>query len=286
MTSFSPATDLFLGGISASANCSQLGPPLSQQIQQQPSTQQQEPQPPTATCPDGSQAPNGDVSQCPAETPTCPSGESLGTDNQCYTSACNSLLGPILDLFGTCSPTGPSCPSNWSLDTDGMCDAVVCPAGETLESDICVATNSSCPTGFTLKGNTCVFSGCPEYYTEQNGECVLTSCPSGYTLQGSTCAYTGNNSQNQIPPPLIASWQVSPLLVQSGGTTQVTWSAENVSSCDVTDEARDLWTTTSGSETSSSLTAQIVFNLTCEGLDGSQISTSSTVNIVPVFREH
>lgn len=254
-------------------------------------------QPSAVLCPDGSQAPNGDTGQCPAP-PSCPSGQTLNSDNECVTNACASIFGSLFELFGTCTPTSPSCPSGSSLGEDGQCHmAPSCPSGQILQNGVCTAISVTCQIGYTEENNTCSFTGCPSDYAKEGSQCVLSSCPTGYTIENAACTFTGCPSgealegsscePQTIAPPTatIATWKVAPLIVPSGAATNVSWDAENVASCSVLGSNGNSWTGVSGTETSSPIVQQTVYHLTCTGEDGSQIATSSTVDIVPTFEE-
>jgi hypothetical protein len=183
---------------------------------------------------------------------------------------------------GNGNDNGTQCQAGYIL-LNGSCQ-ISCPQGFAYQGNECVGT---CDTGYTAQNGICTFTSCPADYTEEGTQCVLTSCPSGSTLENGSCVYTGEGEtgENQTPPPTIASWEVSPILVKSGNTTTVSWSAENVSNCVASGTNEDIWTGSSGNHPSNPITQQTVYTLTCEGLDGSQISTSSVVNIVPVFEE-
>jgi len=193
--------------------------------------------------------------------------------------------------------------------------------------DATISVNS-CPAGYALQNGQCVQSACPAGYTLQNGACVLTSCPAGYTLQNGACVNqcgaqffcqgsdlyqrnptTCNASLYQhcpygcqgsaclgAPPPSIVLWNVSPVLVRSGSTVGVHWQAKNVKSCTITGTNGDgtgnnttgVWDTDTGDKTSSPITAQTIYTITCQGLAGaspSSVSESTTVNIIPDFQE-
>ena len=83
------------------------------------------------------------------------------------------------------------------------------------------------------------------------------------------------------------SISASPTLVQAGGTSTITWSASSVNTCSVSEDNPDFadsWSGTSGSETTSGLTAQTTYTLNCT-TDGGSVSQSVTINLVPIFQE-
>lgn len=112
-------------------------------------------------------------------------------------------------------------------------------------------------------------------------------CPSGYicVAGGCTCA---SSSCTPIAPP-SAAFRVTPKLLAKSQSTHVIWSASNVSSCVVSvsnGNIPDTWTAISGSQQSSPITEQTTFLLTCVGNDGSTLTETATVNIIPSFQEN
>jgi hypothetical protein len=83
----------------------------------------------------------------------------------------------------------------------------------------------------------------------------------------------------------MLTFTVSPLLNQKGYTATVTWSTTLVTSCTVTSNAGDSWTGTSGTKTSLPINGQTTFTAKCTGNDGSTLTQSATVNLIPVFCE-
>jgi hypothetical protein len=116
-----------------------------------------------------------------------------------------------------------------------------------------------------------------------------------------TCAY-GCGSGACLPPPTpTLSLKAVPSLVQQASTTQVTWSATNVSSCNITgtngdgtgSNATGLWgctglqcvNTSNPSVTSSPIENQTIYTIMCTALDNSTSSQQAVVNVVPIFQE-
>ncbi len=185
-------------------------------------------------------------------------------------------------------------------------------------------TVNACPVGYTLQQQSgggsgqCVFTGCPSSYVPQSGQCVLVSgggsCTPSYSCQGSDLYYQTSQCSNQfiqtcaygcsggaclgVPSPSIVDWSVRPLLVQRDTSVWVSWQAQNVQSCTVRgtngdgsgSNATGLWNTTmsSGATTTSPITSQTVYTITCQGFAGASPSTvtrSMTVNIAPTFND-
>lgn len=85
-----------------------------------------------------------------------------------------------------------------------------------------------------------------------------------------------------------ADLTVVPGLVRSGNTTQVIWTSDHVKSCTVTGTNGDTWTELASpvnGETSSPITGQTTYTLVCTTAIGTQKTSSSTVNIIPAYRE-
>ncbi len=244
------------------------------------------------------------VGECGTKTPLCPNGTPAPHGNL---SECPG--GP---------PTTGGCPVGYTLQ-NAQCVFAGCPAWYSLQGTSCVLLG--CPAGYVLQSGQCVLNSCPSNYVLQNGDCVQLSCPSGQSAQDGVCVSYGqcvakNECIGQnlyarqtsckatlvetcpygcavsaciIPPPSIAIWDVSPLLVREGSTVQVAWAAQNVTSCAITGTNGDSWTGTSGTKTSSPITVQTIYAIVCQGLAGSSpptITDTTTVNIVPVFHEN
>jgi hypothetical protein len=90
------------------------------------------------------------------------------------------------------------------------------------------------------------------------------------------------------PPSPILDLRVIPSLVRSGNTTKVNWSAQNVQSCTVTAPNGDTWSglqSAIGGETSSPITAETRYTLSCTDLNGTTHTKTATVRIIPTFQE-
>jgi hypothetical protein len=106
-----------------------------------------------------------------------------------------------------------------------------------------------------------------------------TPCLPTHVCSGGVC----------VPPNLPSGTiTVSPSLVPPGATTRVIWSASDVSACTISEDSvaiDDDWTGPSGAEISSALSERTTYTLACTGTDGSTLTDSATVNMVPGFRE-
>jgi len=113
-----------------------------------------------------------------------------------------------------------------------------------------------------------------------------------YTVQ---CTWSGNYRNNGLSSSSgtvtvlnpILSISATPSLLQSGSTSVITWTATAVNSCAVSENNTtiiDSWSGTSGTQTTSPITEETIYTLTCV-TDGGQVPESVTVRLVPVFQE-
>jgi hypothetical protein len=255
-------------------------------------------------CPDGSVAPSGNVALCGT---ACPSGTTL-IDGSCVSNP-SCPAGTTL-VNGSCLSSGP--PGGGG----GGGGSSTCQTGYVSNGSGCVF--SGCPTGYTLQGSQCVFTGCPAGYSQSGSQCIFSGCLTGYTLEGSQCVFVGCSSsyiclgsnlyyQNascqqslaQVcsygcatnactpPPAAIISLTAAPTIVKQGETSQISWNTQNVvvGSCAVSGTNNDSWSGASGTETSSAIEGQVIYTLSCTGLDDSNATQQVTVNVVPSFQE-
>jgi hypothetical protein len=107
-------------------------------------------------------------------------------------------------------------------------------------------------------------------------------------LEGNGSGSGAGDGGSYLPPTADLDLRVIPSLVRTGDTTTVNWSAENVESCTVSAPNADSWSGTQspiGGETSSPITIQTVYTLSCIDLDGLTQTKQATVRILPVFQE-
>ncbi|MEK7628675.1 MAG: hypothetical protein AAB421_04655 [Patescibacteria group bacterium] len=138
----------------------------------------------------------------------------------------------------------------------------------------------------------------PHYAGECDPPCLLLNFCSGLqrwqratscveTLL-ETCSYACSADACIPPPPPTGNITVTPDLIRKSATTQVSWSATDVSSCSVTGSNGDTWSVGSGTlttQTSTTLTRTTEYVLTCPALDGSTFRDTATVTTAPEFRE-
>ncbi|MDO8514299.1 MAG: hypothetical protein Q7S50_02025 [bacterium] len=167
----------------------------------------------------------------------------------------------------TCSGTQNLCSNGLNKTTYPSC---TCPTGQKQSGSSCVDIGTLCSNGL----NKTAYPSC--------------QCTPPQTQSGAYCIGGGGGG---TPALLI---RAVPSLVRPGDTTTVSWSAANVvgNSCKVTSPSDPLANGTgawSGALSSGVATSQIqsqtVYTLSCTGLDGSILTQSTTVNVVPLVRE-
>jgi hypothetical protein len=105
------------------------------------------------------------------------------------------------------------------------------------------------------------------------------SSDASFTL---TCTGVGGTASNTAsvsvtPPPPTVNLDATPISVEYAGVSQLSWSASNADSCTASGD----WTgqkAVSGNETTTTLTSDATFTLTCTGSGGSAID-SATVGV-------
>jgi hypothetical protein len=91
-----------------------------------------------------------------------------------------------------------------------------------------------------------------------------------------------------LPPSADLDIRAIPSLLRQGNTTLVNWSAEDVESCTVQGDNGDNWSGTKspvGGETSSPITGETTYTLSCLDADGTPHTKQATVRIIPTFQE-
>ena len=215
-------------------------------------------------------------------------------------SACS--IGYTLDAKGLCTYTG--CPSGYALN-GSSCIANACPSGYSGTFPNC--TPPPCPSGEVGTYPNCKAACIPSYVCNADGQLYFQSadCSVSGTPKKPLCSYGCAGSTCKLPSaPFVVVWALHPSIVQSGGTTSITWRVENVTSCTVTgsngDGAGGAWScagsacNTPITRTSSIISAQTIYTLHCAIIPGAVnvngtpavwADQTATVNIVPGFNE-
>ncbi len=85
---------------------------------------------------------------------------------------------------------------------------------------------------------------------------------------------------------VVMDISVSPSFIQSGNSVVITWSSSEVNSCSVTGTNGDSWTGVSGSESTSNITEQVIYTLSCLDIENHTTTPQSvTVSLSPAFEE-
>jgi hypothetical protein len=162
------------------------------------------------------------------------------------------------------------------------------------------------------------FVGLPSWLTASSTSGTLTTKPQTvtFTINSSANSLTPSTYVNSInfnnttnmdgsttrvatltvsaPNPSTLNISAVPNLVPSGKTTSISWQSTNMKKCTVDGNNGDHWPASSsdpalqspvGGETSTPITAQTTYTLSCLGLDGVTKSQPVTVDIVPTFCE-
>jgi hypothetical protein len=146
------------------------------------------------------------------------------------------------------------------------------------------ATSCSAAGGFSTGGAT---SG-----TAQS--IALTQNPAIFQV---TCTGPGGSASANASVTVLspnATISANPMRVQSGKTSLITWSASNVTSCQVTDSSGNKLASgnadhgnnfSKNSPYTATITNQSTFTIDCKTNGGPDVIDSVTVNIVPLFQE-
>jgi hypothetical protein len=88
-------------------------------------------------------------------------------------------------------------------------------------------------------------------------------------------------------PDATLSLTAEPTLVRLNDTVVLTWSVSNASGCSLVGTNGNVWSSlgSSGSRTSSGITSETTFTLSCTDLNDEAVSRSVTVKLVPSFQE-
>lgn len=108
-----------------------------------------------------------------------------------------------------------------------------------------------------------------KYRCDGGGSCIQDN------VNGNTTSPTCNNSCVVPPGTPTASMSASPTSVVTGGSSTITWSSNDATSCTVTPGG---WTGTSGSQSTGALASNTTYTVNCTG-SGGNASASATVTV-------
>ncbi len=108
------------------------------------------------------------------------------------------------------------------------------------------------------------------------------ACAAGLICSGGACV---------TPPAPSAAiggdLKATPQLIRPGGTTVISWNIQNATTCSVTEDntaINDSWTGVTGSKTTSAISAQTIYTLSCTGAGGT-LTQTTTVTQNPNWKE-
>ena len=228
-------------------------------------------------------------STCTSQTRTCSDGTLSGS----YTYASCSVNPPANCTYAGVTVNNGSSATFYSQQTNPsgqLCSAVsqsrTCTNGTLSGSNTYQYASCSCTPSYSCSTNTIQYT---------NSSCSVsnvTTCtsPSFCSAGSSSCLYPPPtfNQSGSGTSALTGHLQAVPLLVPQNTPTKLYWNVSNVSSCSVTGSNGDHWSGTSsgsGGVTSSPIIQQTSFTLSCPALDGTALTESQTVGVVPVFQE-
>lgn len=131
----------------------------------------------------------------------------------------------------------------------------------------------ACTPSYSCNGNDIIYTD-----SSCNTSVVTTCVPPAFCSPGSsTCLYP--------QPVAVKHLTATPALVAHGDTTRISWNISNVKSCVVTGNG-DSWTgASSAGVTSRPIMGITTYSLSCIALDDAPYVESTTVNVLPVYRE-
>lgn len=237
---------------------------------------------------------------------------------QSYLTPAGVWSGPA-SAYATCAATAsaPTCalsvspnqvaPGNtatlsWSSSNATSCSSnnFTIPNGTTRGSQsvspaVTTTYTASCtgPGGTTQCQSATLSTSCTQGYscTGAGGQTITRTNADCSTTTINTCVapqYCSPGSASCLSPGISGTIRARPALVSSGATTVVSWSTSNAMSCTVSGGGL-VWTGTSGSQTSSSITVGTKFVLVCDDSDPDSVeddfTAEVTVGLVPSWRE-
>jgi len=193
-------------------------------------------------------------------------------------------IGPVTPNQSGSVTVAPQSTTNYSGSASGAGGSASCPA--TLTVQCTPSTTYSCSGQTILRTDTA--ASCSTTISNTTTCTAPAFCSAG----SSVCLYP----EVQYAPD--GHLTARPAIVPTDVPSHVTWDVANVTSCTVTGSNGDTWTVAGtagngwtsasppGGETTSPITEQTIYTLTCTGLDGSRpASESAIVNVLPIFQE-
>jgi hypothetical protein len=118
-----------------------------------------------------------------------------------------------------------------------------------------------------------------------NADCSVTDTNITACVAPSFCE--NSVSTCQYPQPIVnGALSALPALVTASSTATVSWNVSSVEHCTVTGSNGDSWSGLSGNQTTSPITSEVIYTLSCLEEDGvTNFTESATVGIVPKYEE-
>ena len=152
----------------------------------------------------------------------------------------------------------------------------------------CAKAGNSCPAGQIFFRGACVPSGhcSPHYYCA--GSDIIEQAPDCTKSLVQHCALC--NSGACVAPPLPSlDISASPRLVRAGTISKITWSSKGTKSCTVSanngDGGTSVWNVLAGTQSSSPILQRTIYTLACLDANGSPLTKSTTIDLIPSFEE-
>lgn len=186
---------------------------------------------------------------------------------------------------------GPVCTTSQCISAANVCGDVSIGTQNSC-TGICSASVPANPSGSCSVATACGvnatgFNGC-------SGQCNITQYPFCLTTQNPdgdgeiewiTLDDGSGDGSGLGVTDVFAQIFAKPTLVAPGASTVIRWLSVETESCDVIGENGDLFDGVRGEQLSGPILQETVYTLTCEGYDGSTVTDSVRVRIVPDWEE-
>jgi hypothetical protein len=216
-----------------------------------------------------------------------PSSASLTHSGQCHLGIPQSIRMHAIDLDGDNIRYGVDWDGNGTVDQYVPASGYVSSGTEMTASRTYAVAGTKTVTvyvqdeqGLSSAGRSLSFNCTEQPDPSENDNTGDNTGASGFNGGGGNGEGVGNGSGSVTQGNISAV----PSVVRHGGSSRITWSAQNVQSCVVVGGNGDSWSGISGTRLSSSIVERTVFTLTCQTRGGT-LSDSAAVNIIPSFEE-
>lgn len=201
-----------------------------------------------------------------------PDGESFGIVLSACEEGCAARSGQACVATNACGMS-----YNSTYECDGICDATV-GLPDDFNYDCAVASNCGDALGVVGCNGQCNIHTYPEC---PNDDLLVLS--NNYRVTG-TSARSGTGGYGAAILGLDIS--ARPILVRKGTKSVVTWTSNEMVSCEVTSStSTEKWPGLNGQHETPDLQSETKYTLTCTSFDGRTFTDVVTVRIVPVTQE-